>query len=173
MVRGTARLQAVGMVAVLLGLLFSGCAPSSGPSSAPFINASAPDFALPRLGGGTVTLESLRGHPVLLNFWATWCPACRVEMPYLQSVYDELSGSGLVVLGIDIQEKEEVVRGFMQEEGLSFPIALDLDGKVTSRYGVRPIPTSFLIDKEGVIRGIRVGAFRGKEDIVRELKKIM
>ena len=105
--------------------------PSPTPSQAgPQIGKLAPDFQLPDLDGQSVSLSDLRGKPVLLNFWATWCGPCRNEMPYIQAVYDEWSVRGLVVLAVDIDESPSQVQEFMESNRLSFPVLLDADGMV-------------------------------------------
>jgi len=117
------------------------------------LNHAAPDFRVTTLEGKPVTLDSLRGRVVLLNFWATWCPPCRVEMPGFQDVYDEHRDSGFVVLGVttDAAGRTPVIE-FLREEGITYPIAM-ANGKIVNAYGgARVLPTSFLIGRDGSIR---------------------
>jgi thiol-disulfide isomerase/thioredoxin len=108
----------------------------------------APDFTLGTLDGGTLTLSSLRGRWVLINFWATWCAPCRAEMPYL----DTLAADNLLtVLAINMREQPEEVRVFVAELGIDFPILLNPDDATLLAYGVRGLPTSFLIAPDGTI----------------------
>jgi len=109
------------------------------------------DFNLPLLEGGRVTLSSLRGKVVFLNFWATWCPPCRGEMPSMENLYQRFRDDGLELLGVDIQEAPGEVQEFMEEFGLSFPAALDRNGRISNDYGIEAIPTTFIIDREGNI----------------------
>ena len=118
---------------------------------------TAPDFSLQNLQGETVTLSELRGKAVLLNFWAVWCGYCRIEMPDLQTAYEEFGEAGFVVLGIDIQENQTRVETFVQDMGLTFPILLDDQGQVALQYRIRGLPTSILVDTEGVIRLVHLG----------------
>jgi peroxiredoxin len=114
----------------------------------------APDFALQGLDGETVSLASLRGKVVLLNFWATWCPPCKAEMPDLDALHREYGAAhDFVVVGVNVEEKPETVKPFVEKNGLSFPIVLDRDSRVTTQlFGVRPLPTTLIIDREGYIR---------------------
>ena len=115
--------------------------------------SESPSFTLNSLDRGTVALDEFRGQVVLVNFWATWCPPCRLEMPGFQRVYDDRRDDGFVVIGISTDRGGVgVVRDFVEERGLTFPIALAA-GSVTQDFGgVRALPTSFLIDREGRIR---------------------
>src|SRR5690606_35153974 len=106
--------------------------------------ALAPDFVLVEPGTGDhVSLSDFRGQPVVLNFWATWCVPCRTEMPDLQDAHNE---EDVVVLGVNWQESESVVQGFLDEFELTFPIALDREGGVREHYGVVGLPATFFID---------------------------
>lgn len=137
------------------------------------ISNIAPDFHLQTLTGDNISLSDFRGKPVLLNFWATWCGPCRFEMPFLQQVNDSWSSKGLVVLAVDYGEKPAVIEKFMIELNLSMIVPMDTDGKVTKSYLIGGLPTTFLIDKDGVIRQKVVGAFPNAATIENELKKIM
>ena len=173
------RLTPVILAIILVLLLLSvGCSPGFQPTgssatAAPQIGKLAPDFQLPNLDGQVVTLSDLRGKPVLINFWATWCLPCREEMPYLQQIYDEWTGKGLVLLAIDIGETPDTVKEFMQEYDLSMPVLLDTSQGVAQRYNITGIPTTFLIDTDGIIRAKVIGAFPSAAAIEQELSKIM
>jgi peroxiredoxin len=126
---------------------------------------AAPDFLLERADGGTLRLSDLQGSPVLVNFWATWCPPCRREMPELVDAYAEYEDAGLVIVGIDLQEPDDVVQGFADEFGVTFPLVVDRDGELSDvwRLGgpVQGIPTSYFIDATGVIRSFYYGPMSG------------
>ncbi len=119
----------------------------------------APDFALKTLEGKTVRLSDLRGKKVvLLNFWATWCPPCRLEMPTMQRIYSDYKDKGFEVLAINIEpDATEEIREFIQELRLTFPILLDPDMKVTRKYRLIGLPVSMLIDRQGIIRSKSLG----------------
>jgi thiol-disulfide isomerase/thioredoxin len=115
------------------------------------------DFSLPLLTGGTQTLSGLKGKVVFLNFWATWCPPCKSEMPSMDSLYRRFRERGLEFLAVDIQEARDSVEHFVSESRLSFPVALDESGRVSSIYGIRSIPTTFIIDRDGMIIATAMG----------------
>ncbi len=135
--------------------------------------ALAPDFQLPNLEGQTISLSDLKGKPVLLNFWSTRCNPCVAEMPYLQEIYDEWSGKGLMLLAINGGESSSTVKGFMQNHNLSLPVLLDTELVAFQRYNIVGIPTTFFIDKDGVIQEKIIGAFPNKAEIEKRLSKIV
>ena len=113
---------------------------------------------LQQLDGSPLTLDGLRGKYVLLNFWASWCPPCRAEVPDLQALSERTAGGNLVVLGVNQQETPDVARQFAEEFGLSYPIVLDRDGEVSAAYRVaKGLPISVLIDPSGVVRKLYIG----------------
>jgi peroxiredoxin len=120
----------------------------------PEVGYLAPDFALPSLDGKTVRLSDFRGTKgVFLNFWATWCGPCRLEMPTMEKAYQEYKGRGLEILAVSIDAgPKSVVKNFMQELKLTFPALLDPDMEVLRGYRFFAIPASVLIDKQGIIR---------------------
>ncbi|MFW5743611.1 MAG: redoxin domain-containing protein [Spirochaetota bacterium] len=115
------------------------------------------DFSLDLLAGGETSLSDHRGKVVFLNFWATWCPPCREEMPSMQTLYDELADEGLEMLAVNVLEDAETARGFIEEQGFTYPVPLDTNGRVMIRYGVRAYPTTYIIDREGNVLGVRPG----------------
>jgi peroxiredoxin len=117
----------------------------------------AENFSLPLLDGKTRALSDLKGKVVFLNFWATWCPPCREEMPSMESLYRRLGERGLEFLAVDIQEKQKPVEAFVKERGLNFPVALDELGRISGLYGIRSIPATFIIDRDGSIIAVVVG----------------
>lgn len=122
----------------------------------------APDFTLTSLDGQNISLSSLRGTPVLLNFWATWCPPCRQEMPHLQDFYERYKDQ-IALLGIDWGEDAETVKRFLERLGVSYPNLLDQRATVFVLYRLTGIPTSFFIDREGYIRGMWLGPMTTEE----------
>jgi len=119
----------------------------------------APDFSLQSTTGETVTLSNLRGHAVLINLWATWCPPCRAEMPAIQKVYDEYKDQGLIVLAVNMtyQDSPSEVPPFLQEYNLTFPVLLDQSGSMAKSYELRSLPSSFFINREGTIQEVVIG----------------
>jgi cytochrome c biogenesis protein CcmG, thiol:disulfide interchange protein DsbE len=131
----------------------------AGPPPSPKEGFTAPDFTLDLLRGGEITLSELKGNPVVLNLWATWCGPCREEMPAIENVYRSYKELGLTVIGLNLtsQDSEKAVSNFVQELDLTFPIALDRDGSVTKRYQLMGLPTTYFIDSQGVIQSVVVG----------------
>ena len=123
----------------------------------PSVGLVAEDFQLQKLDGTSLRLEDLRGRPVLVNFWATWCQPCREEMPLFEKVAQAF-GDRLIIVGVNYAENQRTVADFAQEFGLHFSIVLDADGEVSERYFVRSYPSSFFIDADGVIRALHLGA---------------
>lgn len=119
----------------------------------------APDFELVSTSGESYRLSELRGQAVLVNLWATWCPPCRAEMPAIEKMYEEYQGRGLVVLAVNMSRQDEPgkVAPFLEEHGLSFPALLDEEGRVASAYQMRSLPSSYFIDRAGIIREVVIG----------------
>jgi cytochrome c biogenesis protein CcmG/thiol:disulfide interchange protein DsbE len=130
---------------------------SSSPS--PREGFYAPDFTLDTLIGEQVQLSSLRGKIVVINFWTTWCPPCRAETPALETSYEAYKDSDVVVLGVNLTDQDSLkeVESFVQEFGLTYPILLDRDGAVGLLYQLNGLPTTFFINRQGVIRTVVVG----------------
>lgn len=118
------------------------------------IGDQAPDFELQTLNGETVRLSDFKGKKVFLNFWATWCPPCREEMPDIQKI-SETYKDDIVILAINDTSTEknvEAVSEFLNKRNLTFQVALDKDGKITRSYNLNAFPTSYVIDEKGVIK---------------------
>ena len=122
------------------------------------------DFTLPLLDGTGQTLSALKGQVVFLNFWATWCGPCRVEMPSMEAVYQRLKAQGLTILAVNLGEKPQAVADFMRENKLTFAAALDQSGKTGMQYGAQAIPTTYIIDKRGLIVSRVVGSINWNQE---------
>jgi peroxiredoxin len=122
------------------------------------VGDTAYNFYLSDLEGNIVDLESFRGRPVIINFWATWCPPCRVEMPALQTAYETHQDDGLVILAVNSGESYHLVSDFFTEFGLTFTPLLDLEGKITNLYRVFNFPSTYFVDGDGVITAVHRGA---------------
>ena len=116
------------------------------------------DFSLSTLAGDTMGLSQFKGKVVFLNFWATWCGPCRAEMPSMEILYAAYREKGLEILAVNSGENRQQVQTFMREYGFSFPALLDGDRKVSNAYGIQAIPTSYLIDRDGMIVARLVGS---------------
>ncbi len=150
-------------------------------ATAPLTQASvspaqaAPDFTLRNLAGGNVRLAEQRGQVVLLNFWATWCGPCRVELPHLERLHTKYRSAGFVLLGVNVDDQAGPGQQMAQRMGLSFPVLHDADKAVTRRYDVGAMPGTVLIDRDGTVRhlhrGYREGMEQQYEEQIRALLK--
>ncbi|KOO51530.1 TlpA disulfide reductase family protein [Viridibacillus arvi] len=130
----------------------------------------APDFELKTLEGETVRLSNYVGKKVILNFWATWCPPCKEEVPHMQKVYEEYKNQGVEILAVNVTNKdkgEEAVAQFVKEHGLTFKVLLDEEGFVGSTYQVLTLPTTYVIDTKGNMVDIIKGPMN--EALMKEL----
>lgn len=135
------------------------------------VGNAAPDFALQTLDGEEAKLSDFRGKPVFVNFWATWCPPCRAEMPDMQKLYDGMDIEILAVNLTHTEKSEEGVAAFVEDMGLTFPVPMDVEGDLASAYNVKAYPTSYLLDAEGKIRFIAYGAMN-YDQMVQEFEKM-
>jgi cytochrome c biogenesis protein CcmG, thiol:disulfide interchange protein DsbE len=132
---------------------------TSGKIPAPRAGFLAPDFTLPAASGELIKLSDLRGQPILVNFWASWCGPCRAEMPAMERVYQDYRSKGLQILAVNstIQDTTQQASAFAGQNNLTFPILFDEQGDATRLYQVRALPTSYFIDENGVISEVVVG----------------
>jgi cytochrome c biogenesis protein CcmG, thiol:disulfide interchange protein DsbE len=132
---------------------------TTGGTSAPQAGFAAPDFTLKTPSGESYTLSEFRGQAVLVNLWATWCPPCRAEMPTINKMYQEYKDQGFTVLAIDMtyQDNPMNVVPFTQEYGLTFPILLEETGDIASLYQLRSLPSSYFINRAGIIQEVVIG----------------
>lgn len=123
------------------------------------IGFKAPDFRLTSLDSQEINFANLKGKPVILNFWASWCPPCKAEMPAFQQAFDEYPASTIQIIAVNATNQDSLVdvARFVEELDLSFPIALDKDGSASRDYSVHSLPTTYFIDKNGVIKDIIIG----------------
>ena len=125
-------------------------------AEAPIPGYVAPGFSLLSLGGETVSLEDFRGQPVIINFWATWCPPCRAEIPHFQDASVKYEGR-LTILGIDQGEPQAVVSDFASTFGMTYPILLDSNSDVNRSYSVSALPTTVFVDSNGLVDEVYAG----------------
>lgn len=136
------------------------------PAMAPAAPAStpAPDFSLPARAGGDVSLASLRGQVVLVNFWATWCGPCRKEMPLLEQIYQRYKGLGFTLLAVNVEEDSGGADQWLKATPVSFPVLFDRDNRVSKLYQVTAMPSTVIIDRKGQVRFVHYGYTPGTEN---------
>jgi peroxiredoxin len=134
---------------------------TAGPTASPTVSQAtigvgigqvAPDFALQSLDGKTVRLSDFRCHPVWINFWASWCPPCRDEMPRLEGLYLSHAKERLVILGVAVRDSPADAAAFVKEVGVTYPIVLDVPGKVGDQYHAVALPVQYWLDRDGIVR---------------------
>jgi cytochrome c biogenesis protein CcmG/thiol:disulfide interchange protein DsbE len=151
----------LGLGLVWIGLTAAQTAPTTqGQTPSPREGFMAPPFRLTTLAGEEVSLDAQKGKVVILNIWATWCAFCETEMPAFENAYEALVPQNEVVIiavNSTVQDSASAVRSFAARKGLQFPIPLDPDGRVTHLYQVRALPTTYFIDRQGIIRDVIIG----------------
>jgi thiol-disulfide isomerase/thioredoxin len=132
---------------------------TEGRISSPREGFLAPDFDVDLLGGGEIALSELKGKAVIVNLWASWCPPCREEMPAMHRVYEANRGRGLEIMAVNMtwQDSEKAAADFVSQFALTFPIPLDRDGFIARKYLLRALPSTFFVDREGVIQKVIIG----------------
>jgi len=147
------------LLAGLLLLSAVGCNERSDSVPKAKIGQPAPDFTLQTVDGRSITLSSLRGKVVLVNFWATWCPPCREEMPSMEEMYRNYAPGGLELLAINIEENgPQVLPGFLNDHPHTFPVLMDTEARVQNSYGVFQFPETYIVDRNGIIVDKVIGA---------------
>jgi thiol-disulfide isomerase/thioredoxin len=131
--------------------------------SAPSKGQVVADFSLSNLAGDPVKLSQFHGHPMIVNFWATWCGPCKDEMPLLEKTFQNHHGD-LVILGVNIEETPAVIKPFLEKYHISFPVVIDSTGEVENRFLIRGYPTSLFVDANGVLQGQHIGVLN--EDLL-------
>lgn len=159
-------------VAALVAILTVNIGRPQGPVDTPIVGAPAPAFDLETLAGGRLSLAQLRGSPVVLNFWASWCLPCREEAPLLTAAAADYAARGLRVVGVVYQDSAQSARDFMAQYGQTYDGLLDPDGRTAIDYGVFGIPETYFIDAGGIVRSRQVGAVTAG-DLRRQIEAIL
>jgi len=164
----------LGLLWIFLSVDRSG-ASTNGLLPAPQDGFLAPDFSLQTLTGESFTLSDLQGQAIVVNFWATWCPPCRAEMPAIQEMYEVFQERGLVFLAVNATNQDTLreIAPFVKEHGLTFPVLLDVNGEVSNRYRVNSLPTTIFIGKDGIIHKIVVGGPMSKALLLSQIEELL
>jgi peroxiredoxin len=136
------------------------------------IGFTAPDFTLPTVDGREISLSDYRGRPIILNFWASWCGPCRYEVPAFKAFYERYPEEQVVIIAVSTQDDPDSARGYSIADGLKFVIPVDPRGVVANLYNVRGLPTTFIIDENGVIKSIKIGPFLSVDEIEERLASV-
>ncbi len=142
------------------------------PAPAPIVGSPAPDFTLKNINDKSITLSDLKGKPVLINFWATWCGPCRVEMPAIEAAYQAHKNEGFTVLAVDADEPKADVVDFANSLNLTFEFLLDPGLTVNDLYRIRAYPSSFFIGRDGVVAAYQIGTLT-ESQLADNLDKIL
>lgn len=141
----------VAVVSAIVGLLSTGLGRDPSSVASPLIGRVAPDFTLSRLDGPALTLSTLRGQVVVLNFWASWCAECHTEQAALDQTWKKFQDSGVVVVGVNFQDTTADASDYVRAAGVSYPVVLDTDSRTALAYGLRGVPETFIVDRDGRI----------------------
>lgn len=145
------------LVPIIAIILLIGVYLLSRPSKTNDAAPTAPDFSFSLLNGKRINLSDYQGKPVVINFWASWCPPCRAEAPTLTKIANRYKGQ-VQFLGVVYQDSEANARAFIKEFGIPYPNGIDVDGKITAAYKVTGVPETFFVDKDGRLQGHWIGA---------------
>ena len=168
--------RALGLAALCC---FSACEKGGAGAAAPaeqhpLVGTSAPEFEIPsQTGGGSLSPQTLAGKVVIIDFWATWCAPCRESFPFYQSLVEQHGGS-VVVLGVSVDEEPAKIADFAKETGVTFPLGWDEDQVVAKLYNPEKMPTSYLVDKNGIVSQVHAGFADGDQaEIAREVDALL
>lgn len=178
--RKTARLFAWTFFCVFLAVFFLAPKGPAGAATIPrFRHAragklirSAPAFEVKTLDGKTASLKAMKGHPVVINFFASWCPPCRAEAQGIQRAYAAFKGRGVRFIGIAVQDEPQDVKEFIKEFNWGFPVSIDENGELMNAYGVYGMPKTIVVDRQGIIAYERLGAI-SEEDLTAQIRKVL
>lgn len=137
------------------------------------VSGPAPDFTLKSRSGENIKLSDLRGNVVMINFWASWCGPCRQEMPHLETLSKEYADYGFTLLGVNVDEKQELAEKLLAQIPVSFPILFDPTSSVSKLYNVDAMPTTILVDRDGNLRHLHRAYRPGFEDIYSDQIKAL
>ncbi len=157
----------IAAVSALLAVGLMNKEPVTGRSGVTRVGKPAEPFTLPLFGGGEFVLAAQRGRPVVINFWASWCPPCREEAPLLESVWRLYGEREVAFVGVNIQDTEEEAAAYLDEFGITYPNGMDTDGRITIDYGVIGLPVTFFVERDGTVRRRWVGPIGEAELLAR------
>lgn len=158
------------MILVAAAVLLASCS-GNGVGSTARIGQAAPDWKDPLVNGGSLSMAQLRGKPVFMDFFATWCPPCNDEAPEVNAAYERYKTQGLQVIGVDVEENAQKAKQFVDQHQLTYPAVVD-SGTLSDLYSINGMPVGVFIDKNGVIRRIEVGQISSAR-LTADIKSIL
>jgi cytochrome c biogenesis protein CcmG/thiol:disulfide interchange protein DsbE len=138
-------------IIVVVAILLNGCRPAAPEAGSGAAASPAPDFTLKQFGGQQIALADLRGRPVVLNFWASWCVPCREEMPLFEQEWRAAGNQGPAFVGVAMEDDEQSLTSFLRAYDVTYPAGLDFDGRIARAYEVKGLPTTIIISPEGKV----------------------
>jgi cytochrome c biogenesis protein CcmG/thiol:disulfide interchange protein DsbE len=175
LIRRSAIAIAAFLIIGFLGLLVWGMLnrePITGLSGVTMVNRAAPGFVLKTFEGNTISLEDFRGRPVVINFWASWCPPCRDEAPLIERTWRAYKNRDLIFIGVNIQDRKEDALNYLREFNITYPNGPDPTGEITIDYGVSGLPVTFFVSRDGKVIRRWVGALEPSV-LKRSIEEIM
>jgi len=170
-VLATAALVVIGFLGLLVwGMLNK--QPITGLSGVTMVDRPAPDFTLTTFQRNTISLADLRGKPIIINFWASWCPPCRIEAPLIERTWRTYENRGLIFLGVNIQDREEDALNYIREFNITYPNGPDPTGEIAIDYGVSGLPVTFFVSRNGQVVRRWVGAIE-RNTLIGSIEEIM
>lgn len=157
---------------IVITSLFLPAPSTASEAAAPREGFSAPDFSISTIDGRSIRLSELRGQVVFLNFWTSWCPPCKEEMPAIQQLHNLSPKIAILAVNLTDQDNITDVEDFLQEHQITFDVLLDEDGKVSKIYQIQALPTSFFIDRQGIIRKVVYGGPISKALLFAETSRL-
>lgn len=161
----------IAVIALGLGVAVTGCSRNEVETAT--VGQPAPNFTLPDLDSDSVSLSDFKGRPVLVNFWRINCAPCLSEVGHLQAAYEKYDTEELALLTINVADGSGTIKQFHEDQSLSFPVLLDTEGKAIRSYAVSGVPTTFVIDADGIIRNKIIGPFSSLASIENQLQEVM